>query len=90
MADQARAVTDSAAAGSLVLVADRDGNALIGASALGPGADSWIAEATVAIRGRVPLGILADVVHAFPTIGEGFEVPLRDLAIQMSRGGKPG
>ncbi len=86
LADQARAATDSAAAGTLVLVADRDRNVLVGASALGPGADSWIAEATVAIRGQVPLAVLADVVHAFPTIGEGFEVPLRELASRAHAG----
>jgi pyruvate/2-oxoglutarate dehydrogenase complex dihydrolipoamide dehydrogenase (E3) component len=80
LAAEARAATDGAVAGMLVLVADRAAGVLIGASALGPGADSWIAEATVAIRGHVPLRTLADVVHAFPTIGEGFEVPLRELA----------
>lgn len=80
LADEARTATDTAAAGSLVLVADRDRRVLVGAAALGPGADSWISEATVAIRARVPLDVLADVVHAFPTYSEAFEVPLRQLA----------
>jgi pyruvate/2-oxoglutarate dehydrogenase complex dihydrolipoamide dehydrogenase (E3) component len=84
MSDQARASTDGSSAGSLVLVADRERGFLLGAAALGAGADSWIAEATVAIRASVPVAVLAQVVHAFPTFGEIYEVPMRELARQLS------
>jgi hypothetical protein len=43
-----------------------------------------MAEITLAIRARVPLDSLADVVHAFPTYGEALEVPLRELAVKAS------
>ena len=46
-------------AGRLVLVADRQRGQLVGAAALGSGADDWIAEATIAIRARVPVAVLA-------------------------------
>ena len=39
-----------------------------------------MAEATLAIRAEVPVEILADVVHAFPTFGEALEPPVQELA----------
>ena len=74
----ARATIEGAGGGRLVLTA-ADG-VLVGAAALGPHADEWLAEAVLAIRARVPLEVLADVVHAFPTFGEAYGPPLRELA----------
>ena len=53
---------------------------LIGAFAIGAHADEWMAEATLAIRAGIPLNVLEDVVHAFPTFSEAFEAPIRELA----------
>ena len=53
---------------------------LAGAVAVGPDAASWMGEITLAIRARISVAVLADVVHAFPTYGEALETALRELA----------
>jgi dihydrolipoamide dehydrogenase len=47
-------------------------------------------EAAVAIRGEVPIAVLADVVHPFPTFVQGYEVPLRELAAALAGSESPG
>ncbi len=58
---------------------------LVGAVAVGPDAASWMGEVTLAIRAKISLPVLADVVHAFPTYGEALESALRELAGTGSR-----
>lgn len=43
-------------------------------------ADEWMSEATLAIKAGISLMILEDLVHAFPTFSEAFELPIRELA----------
>jgi hypothetical protein len=39
-----------------------------------------MAEVTLAIRAKIPVAVLADVVHAFPTYGEALQAAFRELA----------
>ena len=53
--------------GHLTIVVDRERHVLVGAFAACPCGGELIHEATLAIRAQVPLGVLADTIHAFPT-----------------------
>lgn len=66
--------------GFMTLVSD--GERLTGAYALGPDAGEWLQQATVAIRARVPLSVLFDVIQPFPTFSEAFLHALGDLEAQ--------
>jgi dihydrolipoamide dehydrogenase len=75
-----REVGTHAAEGQLELYADRRRGILVGAAAVGAYADHWTGELVLAVRAEVPVRVLADAVHAFPTLGEAIEPPMRELA----------
>jgi pyruvate/2-oxoglutarate dehydrogenase complex dihydrolipoamide dehydrogenase (E3) component len=56
-----------------------DGERLTGAYALGPEAGEWLQQATLAIRARVPLKTMDDVIQPFPTFSEIFLHALTEL-----------
>jgi pyruvate/2-oxoglutarate dehydrogenase complex dihydrolipoamide dehydrogenase (E3) component len=66
-----------------------DGSRLTGAYAIGPEAGEWLQQATVAIRARVPLSVLLDVIPPFPTFAEAFLHGLRDLDTQVAAAQPP-
>jgi pyruvate/2-oxoglutarate dehydrogenase complex dihydrolipoamide dehydrogenase (E3) component len=61
-----------------------DGERLTGAYALGQEAGEWLQQATVAIRARVPLSVLFDVIQPFPSFSEAFLATLSDLEAQTA------
>jgi len=61
-----------------------DGDTLTGAFALGPEAGEWMQQATLAIRARVPLDVLRDVIQPFPTFSEIYVAALKALRSQTA------
>ncbi len=81
--DLPRNHTEGTSGGVLVLTLDSTRRVLVGAAAIGPMADHWLGEAVLAVRAEVPLEMLLDTVHAFPTFSNAFEQGLQDLAAQL-------
>jgi pyruvate/2-oxoglutarate dehydrogenase complex dihydrolipoamide dehydrogenase (E3) component len=61
-----------------------DGEHLTGGYALGPEAGEWLQQATLAIRARVPLQVLRDVIQPFPTFSEIYVAALKALHSQIT------
>jgi pyruvate/2-oxoglutarate dehydrogenase complex dihydrolipoamide dehydrogenase (E3) component len=59
-----------------------DGERLTGAYALGPEAGEWLQQATLAIRARVALDVLADTIQPFPTFSEIYLTAVKALRSQ--------
>ncbi|MFI5254850.1 MAG: dihydrolipoyl dehydrogenase family protein [Candidatus Limnocylindrales bacterium] len=55
------------AQGHVTIVVDRAARVLLGAAIAGPGASEAIHAAVLAVKTRVPIDVLADTIHAFPT-----------------------
>ena len=66
-----------------------DGERLTGAYALGPEAGEWLQQATLAIRARVPLQVLRDVIQPFPTFSEIYVATLKALHDQITAARQP-
>ncbi len=84
LTETARGYVDQPPRGRVLLVADRRARILVGAAMVGPNVDEIITEVSLAIRARITLAVLADVVHPFPTYSEGLEPALRELAAKAA------
>ena len=51
----------------MTIVVDRASRTLVGAAMACPDASAAIHECVLAIRARVPIEVLADTIHAFPS-----------------------
>jgi pyruvate/2-oxoglutarate dehydrogenase complex dihydrolipoamide dehydrogenase (E3) component len=67
--------------GFMTLVSD--GERVTGAYAVGPEAGEWLQQATLAIRARVPLALMEDVIQPFPTFSEAFLHAMQELTARV-------
>ena len=69
--------------GHVTAVVDRERGVLAGAFAACPGASEMIHEAVLAIKQAIPVSVLADTIHAFPTAARVFGNVMADAAKQL-------
>lgn len=76
----------SEAEGHVTIVVDRRERILLGAFIAGPGATEAIHEAVLALKARIPLAVLEETVHAFPTTARVFGGLVAKAARQLPAG----
>ncbi len=62
-----------------------DGTRVTGGYALGPQAGEWMQQATLAIRARVPVEVLADTIQPFPTFSGIYAAAVEALRTQIMK-----
>lgn len=82
-ANTAKGQTIEGSHGHVTAVVDRERKALVGAFAACPGAGELIHEAVLAIKQDVPVAVLADTIHAFPTAARVFGNVMADALEQL-------
>ena len=80
LADTGRGFIAGARRGRVELVVDAATGRLLGASAIGPEADSWAGELALAVRAGLDVDLLSDHVHAFPAWSEAIQPAASRLA----------
>jgi pyruvate/2-oxoglutarate dehydrogenase complex dihydrolipoamide dehydrogenase (E3) component len=83
-ADTARGYIHDFHQGVIKLVADRARGVLIGATLVTPRAGEIVGELVLAIKLRVPLATLADVIHPFPAFNRVLGASLENLAANVA------
>jgi len=75
----------SDASGHITIVVDRTSRTLVGAFLAGPGVSETVHEAVLAVKLQTPLEVLADTIHAFPTVARAMGF----LFVEAARGIAP-
>ena len=70
--------------GFLRLFADPATRTLAGAVAVGPQANEWLGQLTLAVRAQTPVDVLLDTIQPYPTFSEGIFFALRELESELA------
>lgn len=81
VADSARGAIHGEPGGPIKIVVDDDRKVVVGATFVGPRSGELLSELTLAMRAEIPLPVLADTLHAFPT----FSRILQGILDQLDR-----
>jgi pyruvate/2-oxoglutarate dehydrogenase complex dihydrolipoamide dehydrogenase (E3) component len=65
--------------GVIKLVADVERNVLVGASVMSPSAGELLGILVLAVKEKIPIASLRDLIYPYPTFVRGLEDPLREL-----------
>jgi pyruvate/2-oxoglutarate dehydrogenase complex dihydrolipoamide dehydrogenase (E3) component len=71
--------------GHVTIVVDRPSRELVGAAIACPDASAAIHECVVAIKARVPIDVLADTIHAFPSTSRIFNGLFADALRELEK-----
>jgi pyruvate/2-oxoglutarate dehydrogenase complex dihydrolipoamide dehydrogenase (E3) component len=85
-ATSARGYGVQAVRGHVTIVVDRTSRTLVGAAMACPDASAAIHECVLAIRARVPIEVLADTIHAFPSTSRILNGLFGDARRALERG----
>lgn len=80
----ARGYTLEGSHGHISAIVDRDRRTLLGVFAACPGASELIHEAVLALKQGIPVPVLADTIHAFPTGARVFGNLMADAAKRLA------
>ena len=72
--------------GHVTIVVDRATRELVGAAMACPDASAAIHECVVAIRAHVPIDVLAETIHAFPSTSRIFNALFADARRELDKG----
>jgi pyruvate/2-oxoglutarate dehydrogenase complex dihydrolipoamide dehydrogenase (E3) component len=90
IAENERARIDGAAYGVVKLIASATDGELLGGHIVGDGAGAMIHEVVAMMAGRLRAPVIADAIHAYPTLSESVRAAAADLAERSARSKAPG
>jgi len=85
VAENERARIDGATHGIVKLIASATDGELLGGHIVGDGAGAMIHEVVAMMAGRLRAPVIADAIHAYPTLSESVKAAAADLAEGLSR-----